>query len=189
MTIQDSYTVPTRLAQDSWTRVTETWADGFARGLDRFRVPAPAVPFDPTTVVTQWFDAVQQVLEANRTYVKTLAGVATSLDGALREQTATSMQAARQQLASVVDTTEAQVDELDRTAREQVNAVDEVQQQVRREAEAAERAAAREARAKARQRYEGVRKSELVDELDQRGLPKTGNVDELVARLVEDDTK
>src|ERR1700742_2578441 len=44
---------------------------------------------------------------------------------------------------------------------------------------------ARHAHAKARERYEGLTKTELSDLLDQRDLPKTGNVDELIERLVE----
>jgi len=41
----------------------------------------------------------------------------------------------------------------------------------------------------ARERYEGLTKAELSDLLGQRHLPKTGNVDELVQRLVEADSK
>jgi hypothetical protein len=35
--------------------------------------------------------------------------------------------------------------------------------------------------------YEGWTKDELSAELERRGLPKTGNKDELIARLNEDD--
>jgi hypothetical protein len=42
---------------------------------------------------------------------------------------------------------------------------------------------------KARERYEGLTKAELSDQLDKRHLPKTGTVDELVERLVEADSK
>src|SRR6185437_14732200 len=55
--------------------------------------------------------------------------------------------------------------------------------------EQAESEQARHARDKARERYEGLTKAELSDRLDQRNLPKTGNVDELVERLVEADSK
>ena len=53
----------------------------------------------------------------------------------------------------------------------------------------AEREQARHAHDNARERYEGLTKAELSDRLDQRNLPKTGNVDELVERLVEADSK
>ncbi len=48
---------------------------------------------------------------------------------------------------------------------------------------------AKHAHDKARERYEGQTKAELSDQLGQRDLPKTGNVDELVERLVEADSK
>ena len=48
---------------------------------------------------------------------------------------------------------------------------------------------ARHAHEKARERYEGLTKAELSDQLGQRDLPKTGSVDELVERLVEADSK
>lgn len=35
--------------------------------------------------------------------------------------------------------------------------------------------------------YEGMTKDELSEELESRGLPKSGNKDELIARLQEDD--
>ena len=39
-----------------------------------------------------------------------------------------------------------------------------------------------------RERYEGLTKAELADHLAERGLPKTGDVDELVERLVTADS-
>ena len=42
---------------------------------------------------------------------------------------------------------------------------------------------------KASERYEGLTKAELSDLLDKPNLPKTGNNDELVERLVEADSK
>ena len=58
-----------------------------------------------------------------------------------------------------------------------------------REARKVEREQGRRAHAKAREPYEGLTKAELSDLLDKRHLPKTGNVDELVERLVEADGK
>ena len=45
------------------------------------------------------------------------------------------------------------------------------------------------ARDQARQRYEGLTKAELSDQLAERDLPKTGNVDELTERLIAADSK
>jgi hypothetical protein len=42
---------------------------------------------------------------------------------------------------------------------------------------------------KAREPYEGRTKAELSEELAQRGLPKTGNVNDLIDRLVDSDNQ
>jgi hypothetical protein len=47
----------------------------------------------------------------------------------------------------------------------------------------------RRAHKRARERYAGLTKAELSDQLAQRELPKTGNVDALIERLVEADSK
>jgi hypothetical protein len=73
--------------------------------------------------------------------------------------------------------------------REQAGQAEQAERELAREARQAEREQARHARDKARERYEGLTKAELSDRLDQRNLPKTGNVDELVERLVEADSK
>ena len=74
-------------------------------------------------------------------------------------------------------------------AREQAKQADKAEQELAREARKAEREKAKHTHDKARERYEGLTKAELSDQLDQRHLPKTGNVDELVERLVGADSK
>jgi hypothetical protein len=74
-------------------------------------------------------------------------------------------------------------------AREQAEQAEQAEKELAREARKAEREQAKHAHDKARERYEGLTKAELSDQLDQRHLPKTGNVDELVERLVEADSK
>jgi hypothetical protein len=66
---------------------------------------------------------------------------------------------------------------------------EQAEKELAREARKAEREQARHDHDKARERYEGLTKAELSDQLGQRDLPKTGNVDELVERLVEADSK
>ena len=67
--------------------------------------------------------------------------------------------------------------------------VTRVTTQGRRQKRQAERQKAREARQAAQERYSGLTKAELSEELAKRNLPKTGNVDELVERLVDADTE
>ncbi|MGN6795213.1 MAG: SAP domain-containing protein, partial [Streptosporangiaceae bacterium] len=57
------------------------------------------------------------------------------------------------------------------------------QEQVR-EARLIERERSRKVHQRARQRYQGMTKSELSELLESRDLPKTGSHDELVDRLV-----
>ena len=82
-----------------------------------------------------------------------------------------------------------QADKAEHAARDQADRVEQAQKELAREARKAEREQARRAHDKARERYEGLTKAELSDLLSQRDLPKTGNVDELVERLVEADSK
>jgi hypothetical protein len=58
-----------------------------------------------------------------------------------------------------------------------------------RQARQAEREQVRRAHKRARERYEGLTKAELSDQLAKRELPKTGNVDALIGRLVEADSR
>ena len=74
----------------------------------------------------------------------------------------------------------------EQAAREQA---EQAQQELARQARQAEREHARQAHARARARYEGLTKAELSDLLAKRDLPKTGNIDELIERLVEADSK
>src|SRR5664280_57685 len=48
---------------------------------------------------------------------------------------------------------------------------------------------AKRAQEKARERYDGLTKAELSDALAERDLPKSGNVDELIERLVDADSR
>lgn len=73
--------------------------------------------------------------------------------------------------------------------REQADKAEQAEKELAREARKAEREQAKHAHDRARERYEGLTKAELSDLLEQRHLPKTGTVDELVERLVEADSK
>ena len=80
----------------------------------------------------------------------------------------------------------AKAEQAGRAAREQA---ERAEQELARQARQAEREQARQAHARARARYEGLTKAELSDLLAKRELPKTGNIDELVERLVEADSR
>jgi hypothetical protein len=91
---------------------------------------------------------------------------------AAREQAQRAEQAAREQ-----------------AAREQAQKAEQAEKGLARQARQAQREQARRAHKRARERYEGLTKAELGDQLAKRELPKTGNVDALIERLVEADSK
>jgi hypothetical protein len=74
-------------------------------------------------------------------------------------------------------------------ARVRAAKADQAEQELARQARQAEREHARRAHEKARQRYEGLPKAKLSDLLAKRDLAKTGNIDELIERLVDADSR
>jgi len=118
---------------------------------------------------------VQRTVDISRDLTIKWAEAAGTLSGAVREQAESVGGLVRGQAESARDFMHEQAGQAEK--------------ELAREARQAEREQARHARDKARERYEGLTKAELSDRLDQRNLPKTGNVDELVERLVEADSK
>ena len=82
-----------------------------------------------------------------------------------------------------------QAEKTERAALEQAEQAEQAEKELARQARQAQREQARRAHKRARERYEGRTKAELSDLLAKRELPKTGNVDELIERLVEADSK
>jgi len=115
-------------------------------------------------------ELIERLAEADST--------ATTLSGAVLDQ-----------VKSVGDVVREQADTVEQAAREQADRAEQAEKERAREARNAERKQARQAHEKARERYEGLTKAELSDLLAKRELPKTGNIDELIQRLVEADGK
>ena len=115
---------------------------------------------------------MQGTVGINRRLTIKLAGVAGTLSEMARDRAESAGNVVREKAESA-----------ERTAREQA------EKERAREAGFAERRQARQAHDKARKRYEGLTKAELSDQLAKRQLPKSGNVDELIERLVEADSK
>ncbi len=115
---------------------------------------------DANAFVDQVFDFFEKTLEVQRDFAKKFVGVTSEVSETLRGQ----------------------IESAGTAVREQVVATEKA---VREQAEATEKAV-REQAAKV---YEDMTKVEIQDQLAARDLPKTGNVDELRERLVEDDQK
>jgi hypothetical protein len=121
----------------------------------------PGLPqVDLVPMVERYFEFVQRTVDISRDVTLKWAQAAGTLSGTVREQAESAGKKAEQ-----------------------------AGQDVAREARRVEREQTKRAHDKARERYEGLTKAELSDQLDKRDLPKTGTVDELVERLVEADSK
>jgi hypothetical protein len=157
-------------------KIADFWTQGSQKLSDY--VPAGLPQIDLVPVVERYFEFVQRTVDISRDLTIKWAETAGMLSGAVREQAESVGGLVREQAESARD-----------FAHEQAEQAEEAQKELAREARKIEREQARHAHDKARERYEGLTKAELSDLLGQRDLPKTGNVDELVERLVEADSK
>ena len=169
MSIQDQYTSTVKQTQDAWVGIVESLTGNLQSfgTVPGFGKQSPFAVVDPNEAIDQVFDFWEKTLEAQREVAKQLVGVTVAAGERVRTQA--------EQLGSVV---REQAETVTSAAFEQAQAVREQAAAVRK-AERAEVAA----------QYEDLTKAELQDELASRELPKTGNVDELRARLVADDLK
>ena len=157
-------------------KIADFWTQGSQRLSDYMLPGLPQVDLVP--VVERYFEFVQRTVDISRDLTIKWAEAAGTLSGAVREQAESVGGLVRGQAESARD-----------FMHEQAGQAGQAEKELAREARQAEREQARHARDKARERYEGLTKAELSDRLDQRNLPKTGNVDELVERLVEAGSK
>jgi hypothetical protein len=186
------YAATTRNAQTALTTTLDRWKDGVSTVTEQFRA-FPTIgnlpQVDVTEAVERQFAFVQQIVDLNHQYARQLAEVANTLTGATRSQLESVGSVVRNQVASISDVARTGADTVEQAAQEQADQAEQAERQQARDAAKAERAERKEAHDKAAERYEGLTKAELSEQAAKRDLPKTGTVDELVARLVEADTK
>jgi hypothetical protein len=168
-------------------KIADFWTQGSQRLSDYMLPGLPQVDLVP--VVERYFEFVQRTVDISRDLTIKWAEAAGTLSGAVRAQAESVGGLVRGQAESAREFVHEQAGQAGQAAREQARQAEQAERELAREARQAEREQARHARDKARERYEGLTKAELSDRLDQRNLPKTGNVDELVERLVEADSK
>ena len=162
---------------DFWTQGSKTLTDYVPAGLPQVDL----VPF-----VERYFEFVQRTVDISRDFTIKWAESAGMLSGVVREQAESVSGLVREQAESARDFAHEQAGKVEQSARQQA---EQAEKDMAREARKAEREQAKHAHDRARERYEGLTKAELSDLLDKRDLPKTGNVDELIERLVEADSK
>jgi hypothetical protein len=198
-------------ATASRTRNAEGKAAGFwTRGARTVTDLIPGRPrVDLVPAVERYFELVQRTVDINRRLTVRWAHAVGTLSGAVREKAESAgdlvrekaeaadivmrEQAERAQQAALEQAEKAEQAEkgLAQAAREQAarEQAEKAKQAEKGLARQAERKQARRAHKRARERYEGLTKAELSDQLAKRELPKTGNVDALIERLVEADSK
>ena len=137
----------------------------------------------------RYFELVQRMVDINRRLAVRWAEAAGTLSRVAREKAGSAGDVVRERAEAAGNVVRGQAERAEQAAREQASKVEQAEMELARQARQAERAQARQAHERARQRYEGLPKAELSDLLAKRDLPKTGNVDELIERLVEADSR
>ena len=177
------YSSATSRARSAVDKTADFWAQGARTVTDRL----PGLPqIDLIPAVERYFDLVQQTVDINRRLTIKWAEAAGTLSEMVRDRAESAGNLVRDKAESAGDIVRDKAESAERTAREQA---EQAEKERAREARFAERQQARQAHDKARKRYEGLTKAELSDQLAKRQLPKSGNVDELIERLVEADSK
>src|SRR3954452_18182455 len=192
MTSTTDYTETTRRIENAFTTTLETWKNSLNSVTAQFRAFPTVAAFpqlDATEAVERQFAFIKQVVDLNHDYAFKLAEVANTLTGVTRQQIESVSTVVREQAQSLSEAARTGVDKVEQAVADQADQAEKAEREVRAEAAKAERLEHKKAQDDARARYEGLNKTELADEAGKRNLPKTGTVDELVARLVEDDTK
>ena len=180
------YSAAASHARNAVDKTADVWTEG-ARTVTGRLFGLPQVDLVPA--VERYFDLVQRTVEINRRLAVRWAEAAGTLSGAVREKAGSAGDVVRGKAEAAGDIAREQAENAERAAREHAAKAEQAEQELARQARQAEREHARQAHARARQRYEGLTKAELSDLLAKRDLPKTGNIDELIERLVEADSK
>jgi len=169
------YSAAASHARNVVERTADVWTEGARTVTDRL----PGLPqVDLVPAVERYFDLVQRTVDINRRLAVRWAEAAGTLSGVVREKAGSACDVVREKAEAAGD-----------IAREQAEKAEQAEKELARQARQAEREHARQAHERARQRYEGLPKAQLSDLLAKRDLPKTGNIDELIERLVEADSK
>ena len=174
-------------SRPSTERAAGFWDQGVGKLADRFPVLVPQLDLVPA--VERYFDFVQRAVAVNRMIAVEWAQAVGTLSGVARKRAESAGEIVRERAESVGEVVRERAESFERAASEQAEKAEQAEEELAREARRIERQKARRADEKARARYEGLTKAELSDLLAKRNLPKTGNIDELVERLVEADGK
>lgn len=206
----ESYTAVAGQARQATEKSVEAFKNGaqaLTRQFDAVKLPE----VDLTQPVTRYFEFLQKAIDVNRDFAIQWAEMFTNLSSSVREQAQQVGGLVKDQADTVADLTTEQAEKAEQATREQADKVEQAKREQAekaeqadreeaeeaeesekakaREAKRVEREEARKAQQQAREAYEGLSKAELADQLAGRGLPKTGNIDDLIERLVSADSE
>lgn len=177
-------------AADQSRNAAERIARFWTRGARTVTDLVPGLPrVDLVPAVERYFDLVQRTVDINRHLAVRCAEVVGTLSGVVRDKTESAGDLVREKAEAAGAVMREQAEQAQQAALEQVEKAEQAEKELARRARQAEREQARRAHERARERYEGLTKAELSDQLAKRELPKTGNVDDLIERLVEADSR
>lgn len=185
----EPYTNGAAQAREATEKSVETWKRGAKALTEQVDLVARLPKLDLTEPVVQYFEYLQQIFDINRELATRWAELVTSLTGTVQDQAEKVGSVVSEQVDSVADLAVTPARKAEELANEQAELAEEAAKEAEREAKRAERAAAKQAREQAREPYEGLSKDQLSDQLTERGLPKTGTVEELIERLVSADSE
>ena len=199
-TVSRQYSSSASRAGDAVEQAISLWSRCVRRVTDRRHVRPTLPQVDLVPPVERYFDFIQRTVETNRGRTVRWAKSATTLSDGVRQRAESAgdvvrggaelvgvlvlgkagavEQAAREESARAAKVARQQAEETQRSDQERT-----------REARSIERDRSRQLHRRARERYQGMTKSELSDLLQKRSLPKTGSRDELVDRLAEADAR
>ncbi len=183
------YSAAATLPRAAVQRSTDIWTQGVRMLSDQNHLLPRLPQLDLGDAVERYFQFVQRVVDVNHDLAATWAQATSSLFAVAREQAEATGKVVREQSQAVGDLVREQADTAEQAARAQADAIEEAEKEQARQTRKLEREQAKQEHEQARERYEGLTKAELSDLLAERQLPKTGNVDDLIERLVEADTK
>ncbi len=189
MTSTEQYTATAQQFKGAAEQAAQFWKQGAQALTDQAEMLSRFPKIDPTAGVQRYFDLLQKSVDMNRDLATSWADALNAMTGSLGSQFTAVAGVARRQLDTAADVVTSHAEVIEEVAVQQAEVAEAEAKAEARRVRAAERAAEKEAQEKAREPYQGLTKAELSEKLAERDLPKTGNLDELVDRLVESDVK
>jgi hypothetical protein len=185
MTSNQPYTTAAGQARETTDRLAGAWREGMKKLADQATMIPTKPPVDLNQSMEQYFQFVQRTVDLNRDLATSWAEMVNTLTGATREQAGSFSRIVKDQAHTLAGMAAQQAEKTQQVAQEKVEQAEQAEPEKARRTRQADRERVNQDRAKAREAYEGLTKAELSDQLGERGLPRTGNVEDLIDRLVE----